>query len=106
MNRKKSLSEKLKHLTYMQVSMTLFAFAAVLLILSLVLAFMMPGEVGWIGGLAGIVAGILALVGLIITLYGHFAVGMEGKTKWTWGLILNGIVFVVCVVLYVIGLVK
>ena len=106
MNRKKSLSEKLQHLTYMQVSLTLFAFAAVLLILSLVLAIMEPGETGWVAALAGIVAGVLSLAGLIITLYGHFAVGMEGKTRWFWGLITNGIVFAIALALYMIGLVK
>ncbi|MBO4289832.1 MAG: hypothetical protein J5865_07020 [Lachnospiraceae bacterium] len=105
MNKKKSLSEKLRDLTYMQVAMTLFAFAAALLVLCLVLAFVQLGSVGWIGGLAGIVAALLSLIGMIITLYGHFAVGMEGKTKWFWGLILNGAVFAACAALYVIGLV-
>ena len=105
MNKKKSLSEKLKHLTYMQVSLTLFAFAAALLILCLVLAFVTAGNVGWVAGLAGIVSVILSLAGLIITLYGHFAVGMEGKTKWTLGLILNGVVFVISLGLYILGLV-
>lgn len=105
MNKKKSLSEKLKNLTYMQAALTLFAFGAALLVLSLVLAFVRVGDVGWVAGLAGLVAALLSLIGLIITLYGHFAVGMEGKTKWFWGLILNGIVFAACAALYVIGLV-
>ena len=104
MNKKKSLSEKLQHLTYMQVSLTLFAFAAVMLILSLVLAFVMPGEVGWVAGTAGIMAGLLSLAGVIVTLYGHFAVGMEGKAKWTLGVILNGVVFAVSLGLYILGL--
>ena len=105
MNRKKSLSEKLRNLTYMQVSLTLFGFAAALLILALVLAYVTSGNAGWVAGLAGIVAALLSLAGLVVTLYGHFAVGMEGKTKWTLGVILNGVVFAACVALYVVGLV-
>ena len=54
---------------------------------------------------AGIVAALLSLAGLVVTLYGHFAVGMEGKTKWTLGVILNVVVFAACVALYVVGLV-
>ena len=89
----------------MQVSLTLFGFAAALLILALVLAYVTSGNAGWVAGLAGIVAALLSLAGLVVTLYGHFAVGMEGKTKWTLGGILIGVVFAACVALYVVGLV-
>ena len=104
MNKKKTLSEKLRNLTYMQVSLGLFVFAAVLLILSLVLAFVTGGDAGWVAALAGIISMLLSLAGLIVTLYGHFAVGMEGKIKWKLGLILNGAVFAVTLALYIIGL--
>ena len=105
MNKKKGLSERLGNLTYMQVSLTLFGFAAVLLILSLVLALVTGGEVGWIAATAGLAAFLLSLIGLIITLYGHFAVGMEGKISWKVGLFTNGAVVLITLALYIVGLV-
>lgn len=105
MNKKKTLSEKLRDLTYMQVAMALFVFAAVLFILCIALSLATGGQVGWIAAAAGLVALVLSLAGLAVTLYGHFAVGMEGKLNWKWGLFLNGAVFVLLLALYILGLI-
>lgn len=104
MNKKKTLSERQKNLTYMQVSLGLFAFAAVLLVLSLVLAFVTDGGAGFVAALAGVVSLLLSAAGLAVTLYGHFAVGVEGKIKWKLGVILNGAVLAVTLALYLLGL--
>ncbi len=101
--KKKTLRDKLRSLSYMQVSIALFSVSAVLLILCVVLAVVTAGTLGLIFAWAGIFSLLISLAGLIVTLYGHFAVGMEGKLKWKLGAILNGSVFVIGLALYIIG---
>lgn len=102
--KRKTLKEWLQARTYMQVSLTLFAVSALLFLLCLWQAIATAGTTGTGIALAGIISFGLAVWGLGVTLFGHFVVRMEGKIKWIAGIITNGMMMVIWIMLYVSGI--
>lgn len=100
----KTIKEKLRSLTYMQASLTLFAVSFFALVFCLWYAISSNGGSGILVALVGIISLFLALSGLLVTLYGHFAVGIEGKIHWIAGIFTNGTLLVVTFLLYLSGL--
>ncbi|WP_434311572.1 hypothetical protein [Hominifimenecus sp. rT4P-3] len=100
----KTIKEKLRSLTYMQVSLTLFVVSLLALVFCLWYAISSNGMSGTLVALVGILAFFAALAGLLVTLYGHFAVGIEGKLHWIAGAFTNGTLLVITFLLYLSGL--
>ena len=102
--KRKTLGQRLSSMSYMQASLAFFGAGFLALVFCLWRAVASRGTSGMVVALAGIFAFIMAVVGLIITLYGHFVVKMEGKIKWTIGLGTNGVLAALMLLLYLSGL--
>lgn len=102
--KKKSLFERLSMLSYGVVALSLFCLAFVLLTVSLIIAIASSGTAGVYVGAMGLIAFIACVVGVLVTLYGHFAVQIEGRIKWLAALIPNAALALLLLVLYILGL--
>ena len=103
MKKKGSLSEKIQKMTYMQAAVGLLIASLILTALCLWRAIASGGEVSPAVTLMGFLAFALAIGGAGVTLYGHFAVRMDSKTHWLWGLLPNAAVIVFYILMMVIG---
>ena len=104
LDRKKTLGERLRNLTYMQAAMSCFGVGTALFVLSIVLSVTTKGDVGIPEAICGIAGFLFGAAGLGITLFGHFIVGIEGKTDWKVGLYCNLLLILLTAGLYVLGL--
>lgn len=102
--KRKTLKERLRSLTYMQTALTIFAVSLAALGFCLWRAIASNGTSGIVAALVGIFSFILALIGLSVTLYGHFVVRIEGKISWLAGVFTNGTLLVITILLYLSGL--
>ena len=103
--RKKTLSQRMANVTYMQASLTLFGLSLVLFGVSLWRAVATAGTAGVLIALPGFLSFFAALAGFLVAIiYGHFVVRIEGKIKWIAGITANGMMLVILVLLYLAGL--
>ena len=102
--KRKTLKEWLQARTYMQVALTLFTISVLLFLLCLWQSVATAGNIGIGIALAGILSFAFAVGGVGVTLFGHFVVRMEGKLRWYVGLITNGAVAVIMLLLYISGI--
>ena len=102
--KRKTLGQRLSSMSYMQASLAFFGAGLLALVFCLWRAVASGGAAGPVAALLGILAFILALVGLGVTFYGHFVVKMEGKIKWGVGLGTNGALAALTLLLYLSGL--
>ncbi|MBQ7248344.1 MAG: hypothetical protein IJS22_09685 [Lachnospiraceae bacterium] len=102
--KKQTVLERLRLLSYGTVALALFIFGLLLFAASLTVSIVTAGSAGLYTGIMGILAFFSAVAGILVTLYGHFAVRMEGRIKWLAVLIPNSILAGLLLVLYVIGL--
>ncbi len=102
--KRKTLRQRLQAMSYMQASLSFFAAGLLALAFCLWRAVSSRGGSGLVVALVGILAFILAIVGIGVTLYGHFVVKMEGKVKWGVGIAANGVLAAFLLLLYLSGL--
>ena len=102
--RKKTLSQRMANVTYMQASLTLFGLSLVPFGVGLWRAVATAGTAGVLIALPGFSSFFAALAGFLVTIYGHFVVRIEGKIKWIAGITANGMMLVILVLLYLAGL--
>ncbi len=93
-----------RSLSYMTASAALFAVSFVLTAVLLVRAVRSAGGLGTAEGLLGIAALVAAAAGFVIPLYGHFIVREDGRADWRIGCALNGLMLLVLVWLYFLGI--
>ncbi len=102
--KRKTLRQRLASMSYMQASLGFFSASVLTFAFCLWQVISSRGSSGLVVALVGILSFILAIVGIGVTLYGHFVVKMEGKIKWGVGLATNGVLVVVLLLLYLSGL--
>ena len=102
--RKKRLLD-ISNLTYMQVSTALFAIGVCILIGCLVRAVLTGGRTGTAEAVLMAVSQLLAICGILFTLYGHQYIGIEKKLSWKLGIALNGGLLAVHLLIIIAGLI-
>ncbi len=100
---KKSFSERIQDVTFMEMAMFFFILAALLVVGGLVWATLSGGQAGWPIILMALMALALGIAGIGVTVYGHFGVGAESRMNWKIGVYTNGGVIAVLVLLYLLG---
>jgi len=104
LDQRRTFGERLTRLSYMQAAMGCFAFAVLLFVLCIALAISSGGDVALSVAILCLLSFLSGGVGLGITLFGHFAVGIEGKMNWKLGLFSNLIMMLVVVGVFVLGI--
>ncbi len=102
---KKTWSEKLQSLTFMQTALALFAVEVVAMLGCLVWAIASNGRAAWPIILLGFLIFVLGCGGVWVTCYGHYTVGAESRIPWKTGIYTNGIMLLLMVAVYILGLV-
>ena len=102
--KRKTVKEWLQARTYMQVALTLFTISVLLFLLCLWQSIVTAGNIGVGIALTGVLSLALAIGGVGVTLFGHFVVRMEGKLRWYVGLITNGVMMAILLLLYFSGI--
>ena len=93
-----------RSLSYMTVSLGLFAISLGLTVFLIVRSVLTEGGLGRTEGILGAAALLASAAGWIIPLYGHFIVRMDGKADWRIGTLLNGLLMLILVFLYFLGI--
>nr|MBQ6242720.1 hypothetical protein [Lachnospiraceae bacterium] len=102
--KRKELGGKIKTLTYMQTSLGLFGLCLILLIVLFVRSVTSGGGLTWWEGLLGFIGMLLSLAGFLIPLYGKYVVKGKDRPDFRLGLALNGMLFLVYVFFYFLGI--
>lgn len=102
--KRKTLKQRLKAMTYIQAALSLFVLSILLFLFCMWRSIATAGGAGLLIAFFGILSFIAALAGLIVTVYGHFFVRIEGKIKWIAGLATNGMMMVIMLMLYLVGI--
>ena len=87
---KKTFGEKLQDVTFMEVSLFLFALSVLCFIGGVAWSIAAHGNAPWPLSLIGILVLGLSVAGVLITLYGHYMVEADSKVNWHVGLFTNG----------------
>ena len=103
--RSKLRNRKRKYVTYVQIAMTLMIVSAVLFLFCVIEAVLTAGDVPRWVGLLGILSFLSALAGVIVTLYGHFIVRVEGKVPWLAAFLPNLFLVLLTLIFYIGGMV-
>jgi len=101
--KKKTIRERMAAMTYMQASLGLFAASLLMLVICLVHSVQSHGNTGFLTAGLACLAFLVACGGLAVTCYGHFVVRMEGKVNWIAGIITNGTLVLIMLILYISG---
>ena len=101
---KKQKSGFLRSMSYMTASVGLFILSLGLTVFLIVRAVLTEGAISRTEGILGTVALIASAAVFIIPLYGHFIVRMDGKADWRVGAALNGIMMLLLIFLYFLGI--
>ncbi|MBP5153575.1 MAG: hypothetical protein ILP12_01020 [Lachnospiraceae bacterium] len=104
MNWADKLKKRWQSITYMQASLALLIPAAGLLIYLLIKTMVTGGGLSLIDAGLGILVFVLAVIGLIIPLYGHFVVQAEARHSWKIPFFLHLALAAVMIVFYLFGL--
>jgi|GEM_PF-961544 len=104
MEKKKKLKDRIQALTYMQTALFLFVLSLLLFVFCLWRSITTDGSAGALIAFTGILAFLVAVIGICVTLYGHFAVKLEGKINWIAGVVTNGMMAVIMLMLYISGI--
>ena len=102
--KRKTVKDRFAALTYMQASLSLFAVSLLIFALCIWRSAATGGGAGLLAALGGILGFAVACAGLGVTLYGHFAVRMEGKLSWKIGILCNGGLALILLLLYLSGI--
>ena len=94
----------LRSVSYMSASIGLFLFGLALLIYLLIRSIMTAGALGKAESSLGVIALIAGIAGYVIALYGHFIVRVESKGDWRIGAALNGVLTLLLIFLYFLGI--
>ncbi len=92
-----------RSLSYMTVSLILFALSFILTAVLIVRAALTNGRITAAEGILGITALICSVLGFIVPLYGHFIVRIDSKADWRIGAAANGLLMLILVFLYFLG---
>ena len=102
---KKTLSERMRDITFMQMAMFFFGLQVAILIFAVAWSAVTGGNAPWGVGLLGYLNTFLGIGGIAVTTYGHFVVGAESKTDWKMGILLNFISIMVMITFFLMGLI-
>ncbi len=102
---KKTISERMRDITFMQMAMFLFWMQVAIAVLAILWSVLTGGNAPWGVGLLGYLNIILGIGGIAVTAYGHFVVGAESKTDWKMGILLNFISIMVMITFFLMGLI-
>lgn len=102
--KKKSVGDRFASMTYMQASLSLFTVSLLIFALCIWRSAATGGAAGLLAALAAILGFALACAGLGVTLYGHFFVRIEGKLSWKIGILCNGGLALILLLLYLSGI--
>lgn len=100
----KSLKRIWHSITYMQVSLLLFAVSCLISLILFIQAIRSGGNLSAAGGALGILALCLSIAGFAVPLYGRFIVHAEVRTDYRIGLLLNGVLMLILFFFYFLGL--
>ncbi len=101
--KRKNLRELLGSLTYMQASLGLAALSLILFLVLFVQSVASGGGLPAWEGLLGIAGLLFSLTGFLVPLYGRFVVKSKDRPDYRLGLLLNGVLFLVYVFFYFLG---
>ncbi|MBO4838763.1 MAG: hypothetical protein J5493_05270 [Lachnospiraceae bacterium] len=101
--KRKEIKEKIGTLTYMQTSLGLFGLCLVLLIVLFVRSVVSGGGLARWEGILGVAGLLLSLTGFLVPLYGKYVVRTKDRPDFRLGLLLNGILFLIYVFFYFLG---
>ena len=101
--KRRELNEKIGAVTYMQTSLGLFGLCLILLIVLFVRTVTSGGGLAPWEGVLGFAGMVLSLAGFLIPLYGKYVVKGKDRPDFRLGLLLNGILFLVYVFFYFLG---
>lgn len=104
MKKKKTFKDRIQALTYMQAALILFALSLLLFVFCLWRSITTGGGAGGLTAFTGILSFLAAVIGICVTLYGHIAVKLEGKINWIAGVVTNGMMAVIMLMLYISGI--
>ena len=102
---KKTFTERMQNMSFMQTAMFLFAVELVLFLAALSWAVATAGNAGWPVNLMGIAILVLGCIGVAVTLYGHYTVEAESRLNWKIGLYTNGIAAAGMLILSLVGII-
>ena len=98
------IRQKWRSVTYMQASLALLIPEVLAFVYLFVRSVMTGGGLtAWEGGI-GVLAMLCALAGIIIPLYGHFIVRIDGRKSWKIPFFAHLGVFLLWIVFYCAGL--
>lgn len=100
---KKSFSERIQDVTFMETAIFLFVLAVIFVLGGLIWATASGGNAGWPVILIGLIAIALGIAGILVTAYGHFSVGAESRLDWKVGIYTNGAVVLLMLIFYILG---
>ena len=100
---KKSFSERIQDVTFMEMAIFLFILAVILVLGGLVWAIASGGNAGWPVILIALLAIALGVAGILVTVYGHFSVEADSRLNWKVGIYTNGAVVLLMVIFYILG---
>ena len=90
--------------THMQLSLFCFVLALGLSLFLWIRSVTSRGSLSVFEGALGVAAALFSAAGFVIPLYGHFIVGAAEKKDYRRGLALNGVLFLLLVFFYFLGL--
>ena len=100
---KKTLAQKIKSLTYLRVSLLIFACALALFIAAIVISAISGGAGNLLIGLFGLLALLISIGGIVLAIYGKFILQAPSTHSWLFALLPNLILFIVLLILYISG---
>ena len=101
--KRNEFGEKTGSLTYMQASLGLFGLCLVLLSILFIRSVTTGGGLSAWEGILGFAGLLLSLTGFLIPLYGKYVVRSKDRPDFRLGLLLNGVLFLVYVFFYFLG---
>ena len=99
-----SLRERIRRITYMQTSLGLFILSLVIVLVLWIRSVASNGALTLFEGFLGVLALAFCLTGFAVPLYGRFVVKAPDRPDYRLGLLLNGILALILVFLYILGI--
>ncbi|MBQ5953245.1 MAG: hypothetical protein IJL47_04295 [Lachnospiraceae bacterium] len=100
----KKIGEFFRSLSYMTAAVLLFLAAFGLTVFVFVRAVTTGGNIGRLESALCLLSLIFAAAGVVIPLYGHFIVRVDGKADWRVGVAMNGLLLLALIFLYFLGI--
>ena len=99
-----TIRNRLRRITYMQTSLGLFVISLVTVLVLWIRSVTTNGSLTLFEGFLGILALVFCLIGFAVPLYGRFVVKAPSRPDYRIGLLLNGILALVLLFLYILGI--